>query len=149
MANASPLIPRLCASPLLLLPLLARAQQAETPAASSPELGTSLLQLGFGFIVVLALLFASLWLLKRLTAPKGQASHLMKVISTLAVGPRERVVLMEAGEQWLVLGVAPGRVTKLGEMPRQALPAVTAGTTVPDFSAWLKRALDKRSGGGA
>lgn len=70
-----------------LAPAWAFGQQAETTAAASPDLGGSLLQLGFGFVAVLAVLFASLWLLKRMTSPKGQSAHLMKVVSTLAVGP--------------------------------------------------------------
>lgn len=132
-----------------LAPVLAFGQQAETTAATSPDLGGSLLQLGFGFVVVLAVLFASLWLLKRMTSPKGQSAHLMKIVSTLAVGPRERVVLMEVGELWLVLGVGPGHMTKLGEVPRQSLPPAPSVGTTPDFPAWLKRALDNRTGRGA
>ena len=136
----------------VLLPQISLAQQGEStppPPATSPDLGGSLLQLGFGFAAVLALLFASLWLLKRLSAPRGQAGGLMKVISSLAVGPRERVVLMEVGDQWLLVGVGPGHISKLGELPRQALPPATGNPAAPEFAAWLKRAIERRPGQGA
>lgn len=123
-----------------LLPILARGQQT----TASPDIGSNLLQLGFGFITVLALLFVSLWLLKRLTAPRGQTTGLMRVVSSLAVGPRERVLLMEVGEQWLLIGVGPGHITKLGDLPRQALPPSSPEHGMPDFALWLKKALERR-----
>ena len=133
-----------CTIPLSIL-ASGQAHGQQGAESATPDLGGSLLQLGLGFLVVLAVLFASLWLLKRLTSPQGRTPGLMRVISSLAVGPRERVVLMEVGDQWLLVGVGPGHISKIGELPRQAL---TPGTDVstPDFSAWLKRALERRPG---
>ena len=95
-----------------------------------PELGASLLQMSFGLAVVVGLLFACLWLLRRLSAPRGGGAA-VKVLGAAAVGPRERVVLVEIGEDVLVLGVAPGSVTRLHEMKRAelALPAEVLATT--------------------
>lgn len=129
---------------VLLLPGLARGQQ--TTENGPPDLGGSLLQLGMGFLMVLALLFASLWLLKRLTSPRGQTPGLMRIVSSLAVGPRERVVLMEVGEQWLLVGVGPGHISKIGELPRQTLAPAASAPIAPDFSAWLKHALERQPG---
>ncbi|RTL57777.1 MAG: flagellar biosynthetic protein FliO [Rhodocyclaceae bacterium] len=127
----------------LFAPGLALAQQE--PAGASPDLGASLAQLGVGFALVVALLFGCLWLLKRITSPQGRSTGLMKVVSSLAIGPRERVVLMEVGDQWLLVGVGPGHISKLGEIPRQALPDSPANPA-PEFSAWLKRAMEHRLG---
>ena len=79
---------------------------------ATPELGASVLQMLFGLAVVIALLFACLWLIRRLSAPRGGGAAI-KVLGAAAVGPRERVVLVELGEQVLVLGVAPGSVSPL------------------------------------
>lgn len=128
---------------LLASPCWAMAQQE--PAATNPDLGASLMQLGVGFALVLALLFGCLWLLKRITSPQGRSAGLMKVVSSLAIGPRERVVLVEVGEQWLLVGVAPGHISKLGDMPRQALSTAPAAPA-PEFSVWLKRAMEHRLG---
>lgn len=120
-----------------LLPVLAHAQTPPTQ-----DLGGSALQLLFGLLAVLALLFASLWLLKRLSAPRGEASRLMRVVAGTAVGARERVVVLEIGATWLVLGVAPGNVTALAELPRADLPSEPAGAR-PDFADRLRQMLNR------
>ena len=116
-----------------------------------PELGASLLQMSFGLAVVVGLLFACLWLLRRLSAPRGGGAA-VKALGAAAVGPRERVVLVELGEQVLVLGVAPGSVTRLHDMKRSELPlsADAAGIAAPAgkaFAAWLKQATERRNAG--
>lgn len=113
-----------------------------------PELGASLLQMSFGLAVVVGLLFACLWLLRRLSAPRGGGAA-VKVLGAAAVGPRERVVLVEIGEDVLVLGVAPGSVTRLHEMKRAelALPADLPGQPPPagkSFAIWLHQAAQRR-----
>lgn len=169
----APMIQRLLslifATAVLLSPMVVSAQSAESastppgaantvtaPAAATPavasqgpssDLGSSLLQLGFGFLVVMALLFGCLWLLKRLNAPQGRSGGLMKVITALPLGTRERAVLIEVGDQWLLVGMGPNYMVKLADVTPQALPPATPNSPVPDFSAWLKRALEHRKGG--
>ncbi len=130
---------------LLLFPVLAHAAES-----AAPDLGGSLLQLVLGFGVVLALLFATLWLLKKVSLPRGAAGNMVRVVSAAAVGPRERVVLVDVGGKRLVLGVAPGQVSLLDT---QVAPADTAsreaaegGTATPMFAQWLKQTLAKRNG---
>ena len=124
----------------LALPNLAAAESSATP-----ELGSGILQMLAGLGVVLALVFASLYLLKRLAAPRGAAAGLLRVVAATAIGPRERVVILEIGDTWMVLGTAPGSVTALTQMPRQDLPAVpkVAGK---DFAGWLKQITERRNG---
>ena len=115
-------------------------------SATVPDAGGSVMQMLFGLFAVLAMLVASLWLLKRLTMPRGPSSGLMRVVAGTAVGTRERVVLLEIGSTWLVLGVAPGEVSMLAEVPRQDLPAAAVGAGGKDFAAWLKQITDRRHG---
>jgi flagellar protein FliO/FliZ len=119
--------------------------------SAAPELGASVLQMMFGLAVVIALLFACLWLIRRLSAPRGGGAAI-KILGAAAVGPRERVVLVELGEQVLVLGVAPGSVTRLHDMKRSELPLPpdAAGASAPGgkaFAAWLKQATERRNAG--
>lgn len=135
-----PILSAPAAAPALLSlsPGAALAQDAQMPA-----LGASLLQMALGLAVVIGLLLACLWLIRRLGAPRGGAA--VKVVGAAAVGPRERVVLVELGERVLVLGVAPGSVTRLDEMKRSelALPdkASAAGRS---FASRLARASEQR-----
>ncbi len=126
-----------------LAPTFAQATAATAPTPAATGLGGSALQLFFSMALVFALLGGSLWLLKRLSAPRGVAGGLMKIIAATAVGTRERVVVLEIGSTWLVLGVAPGQVSALAEVPRQTLPptpqASPASRPANDLPAWLNR----------
>ena len=152
---------------LLLLPLFAIGRSfAQTPVSTAsptpatmgeglaaPDFAGSLMQMLFGLALVIALLFGCLWIIRRLSARRGGAAAI-QVLGAAAVGPRERVVLVQLGEQLLVLGVAPGSVTKLHEMQRDELPLASVGTSsasgagsppTPNFSNWLKHALERRN----
>ncbi len=129
--------------------LLAAAAGGEAAWAqtgpAAPELGAGLLQMFLGLVAVIALLLGGLWLLKRFAAPRGAASGLLRVVAGTAVGPRERVVLVEVGDTWLVVGVAPGQVSALHQLPRP--PLAEAGAAAPagkDFAAWLRQIIERR-----
>lgn len=117
---------------------------AVAPAAATADLGASALQMFFGLVLVLALLLGALWLLKRISAPRGPVAGLLRVVAGVAVGARERVVILELGNSWLVLGVAPGQVTTLAEIPRQEVPTSARSPANRDFPAWLKQIIDRR-----
>lgn len=120
---------------------------AEPAAAPATDLAGNVGQMMFGLAVVIALLVGSLWLIKRLAAPRGAASAL-KVLGAAPVGPRERVVLVEVGKDVLVLGVAPGNVRTLHVVPADSLPVVDGSGSSPvagkDFASWLKQSLERR-----
>jgi len=109
--RARPYLP--VAVPAALVSVLA------TPAwAAPPDTGWALLQTAVALAFVLALLVGSLWLMRRLRIGHGTHGSVLKVVATAAVGPRENVVVVEIGEHWLVLGVAPGNVRLLETRPR-------------------------------
>lgn len=125
-----------------LFTLLA-ASPAWAQASVQTSFGSGILQMLLGLGGVLALLVGSLWLLKRLTAIRGPGAGMMRVVAATAVGGRERVVIVEVGSTWLVLGVAPGRVSALAEIPRQAL-AEPAPAEAPSAQEWLQRFMPRR-----
>ena len=135
-----------CAAAVLMMAsaLAPGLVQAESVPAGVPEVGSSVVQMLLGLALVLAMLVGSLWLLKRLTLPRGPTSGLLRVVAGTAVGPRERVVLLEVGSTWLVLGVAQGEVSMLAEVPRQDIPAAHPGPEGKDFAVWLKQVVDRR-----
>jgi flagellar protein FliO/FliZ len=63
-------------------------------------------------------------------------------VATQALGQRERVVLVEIGDDWLLLGVAPGQVSALHTGPRSALPPAEASAATT-FTSLLARAMRK------
>jgi flagellar protein FliO/FliZ len=107
--------------PLLALSFSAPAALAQAQAAA--DSGPSLLPMLFALVLVLALIPASMWLLKRLGAGSNAPGAGMKVISQLTLGPRERLVVVEAGDRWLLLGVTASSVNRVGTLAKGELPA--------------------------
>lgn len=124
--------------------MLAHDVSAQTGA--EPMAAGSLLQTTLGLILVLALIAGAAWLAKRFTPGALRGGLPLTVVASQAVGQRERVVVVELGEQWLVLGVAPGNVSAIATLPRGKLPSPAAGAPVAaSFAESLNRALGRRS----
>lgn len=75
------------------------------PAGVLTQVGSAL-----GGILLLILFVA--WLVRRLGfAPQARNSKLLNVRASCQVGQRERVVIVEVDDTWLVLGVTAQQVT--------------------------------------
>ncbi|WP_194715207.1 flagellar biosynthetic protein FliO [Noviherbaspirillum soli] len=128
----------------------AAAAQAPAPASatvtSAPSSAGSLVQVIFGLVVVLGLLAGALWVLKRVGGGRLAGGSVVKIVGGVSVGNRERVMVVEVADQWIVIGVAPGQVSKLADMPRQEQQQGAAALPgAPNFSAWLKQTIEKRN----
>ncbi len=101
----------------LLWPAMSFAVEKVGPAASgSVPAGVStgsLLQVTLGLLVVLLVIVGAAWMLRRYGRFQSSASGSLKILGGLSIGPRERVVLLQVGEEQLLIGVAPGRVQAL------------------------------------
>jgi flagellar protein FliO/FliZ len=144
---------------LALCPLAANA--FAVTATSSPTPGPtagSMLQVLTGLIAVLGLLAAGAWLLRRVNISKGSSGANIKIVGGVSVGTRERVLVVEVAGQWIVVGVAPGRVNALASLPKQDMSATAAAATTAatiatadapparNFSSWLAHIIEKRNG---
>jgi flagellar protein FliO/FliZ len=132
-------------------PLLATAQNtrpAYTPPSPATISSGSIMQVIFSLLLVLAAVVLVAWILKRINLPQHAAGNLIKVQAAVAVGQRERIVLVEINDTWLVVGVAPGQVRTLHSMPKAELPTAQvsmATNTNGKFQAWLKQMIEKRN----
>ncbi len=91
---------------------------AEEPTSLAREILGLLLPLG----LVIVAMVAALWLLSRrrgLTNTSGP----LKVEQMIHVGPRERVVLLRAGDEAFVVGVTASEITFLTRMRPSSLDA--------------------------
>ena len=125
------------------------AMTIPTPQASATSAGGGLLQTTFALIFVLALLIGLAWFLKRY-GPKnfGGGNSNIKLVGALSVGTRERILVVEVGEQWIVVGASPGRMNALATMPRQESSEAATSAALPtaNFAVWFKQTIDKRNG---
>lgn len=147
---------RLIAHAALALPaLLAAALAHAAPAAPAIEQQSraaasagSFFQVLIGLIVVLGLLAAIAWILKRFNLARAGAHAPVKIVGGVSVGTRERVVVVEVAGQWIVVGVASGSVNALANLPRPGdIPETAAPETAPtgNFADWLKTKIEQRN----
>lgn len=116
---------------------------AADPAPAVSGAG-SLLQVFIGLVAVLLLIGATAWVAKRLGVTRGSSSSLLHVIGSASVGARERVVVVEIGDAWLVVGVAPGSVNALMTLPKGELQPATPSVLNTPFAANLKQLIEAR-----
>ena len=79
--------------------------------------GPSLTPLLVGLVLVVALIPAAAWLLRRagLTQPASTAG--LRVVAQLPLGPRDRLVIIEVADRRWMLGVSPSGIRRLGTLP--------------------------------
>lgn len=91
------------------------AASTTNPELFDPLSSGYLLKLVFSLVIVLALMFVVVWLLKRTGRFNGRAgSYPLNVLAQMSVGTRERVLLIAVGERQMLLGVSQGHIEPLG-----------------------------------
>ncbi|WP_175768348.1 flagellar biosynthetic protein FliO [Burkholderia cenocepacia] len=106
--------------------------------SAAPSLGIgAVLQTLVGLAVVIGLVFACAWLARRFGFQPARRGGPLKVVSSVGLGAKESATIVEIGDTWLVLGVAPGNVRLLHTLPAGSAAATataTAGSAPADAS---------------
>ena len=142
---------------LLSLPVYAADKLFAAPDASSAattSTATSLSKMTLALMVVLAFIFLAAWVLKQTRKLQQSKSGVaIEIVAQVALGAKERAVLLQIGDAQVLVGVAPGQVNTLHVMPAGAvlvtdqatpetLPAEQSAQFAPQsFQAVLKRSL--------
>ena len=112
-------------------------------------------------VVLLIVMIGVAWMLQRyrrhLPGAASQGGPRMQVMSSLSLGPQQRVVTVQVGEGeaglCLVLGVAPGGITALHSLPLAAAdaagppPGATAPLGAGGFAARLAQIVQAKPQG--
>lgn len=99
-------------------------------------------QAGGALLGIIALIVAGAWLMKRLGfSGKASASGELRVSASAALGPRERVVIVNVEDARLVLGVTASQISLLHTLP----PASAEKSSAPegDFPSMIKKLLTR------
>ncbi len=99
---------------------------------------------------MLAAIVLVAWLLKRVNATQLGAGNQLKVLGSVALGQRERIVLVEVRDTWLVVGVGPGQIRNLHTLQKQELPdgggqSASTLSTENKFAKLLTAVLQQKS----
>jgi len=111
----------------------AYAAEGAHPAYSPPPPAVSsgnIVQIIFSLLLVLAAIVLVAWLLKRMNVAQQGSGHLLRVLGSVSIGQRERIVLVEIKDTWLVVGVGPGQIRTLHTLQKAENPS-----TEPQFPA--------------
>jgi flagellar protein FliO/FliZ len=105
-------------------------------------------------MLVLAAVFAAAWIVRRMRNFGRPGAGAINIIADVALGQKERAVLIQVGAQQLLVGVAPGRVNTLYVLAEPVLTndaqrggggdgnsPSSSPSPQPDFKAILKRSL--------
>ena len=83
-----------------------------SPLGLNAWAGGGLAQMILGLIVILAVIAGAAWLMRR-CAPLRSGEGAIRVIGGIALGTRERMVLVEVNGERVLVGIAPGRLQTL------------------------------------
>ncbi|MFP8965884.1 flagellar biosynthetic protein FliO [Pokkaliibacter sp. CJK22405] len=84
--------------------------------------GTSILNVLTGLIVVFLCMWGAFWFLKRMQGGNTGGRQDWKVVATLHLGPKERLVLVQVGSDQLLLGVTAQEIRRLARYTEPVLP---------------------------
>jgi len=143
-----------CAS--LAEPVAALGSATHAATFAAPAEGMPLVRVLLALALVLGAVFAAAKLSRRMGVAGSTASARLDVLAQVALGARERAVLLRVGEREVLVGVATGSVRLLLELPRDAAPDGTApgaeagataapsqGPARPNFRDLLMRSLGR------
>jgi flagellar protein FliO/FliZ len=105
---------------------------------ASPLSVGSVAQLAFSLAAIIAFILAVSWVLKRLKLGTARSRGDIAVIDQLALGPRERIVLVRVGESQVLLGLGSAGIVSLTPL---ATPIVVSprGGQGPDGVTFAER----------
>lgn len=129
---------------------LAADQALQTPAIdpiSSAYAGK--LMLGLGLII--ALIFALAWVMKKMHLTQFSNNQLIRIVSAIPVGQRDRIALIQIGDEQIVVGLSPGHMRKLHTMKTRvevddADTSHTNGSFADKFSKLMQSDSKNRDG---
>lgn len=149
-SNSSSLRSRCAQSGTLVLvsALSALPAWAEEAAEATPGVGgTHLINVVLSLLMVIALILGLAWLLRRFGQGGFTSQQHMKVLASLAVGTRERVVVVDVAGQQILLGVTPQQVRTLHVFESPVIEA-SQDPRSTDFRSKLMSIMQNKNAGG-
>jgi flagellar protein FliO/FliZ len=151
MKHVMPVYRHIATVMLLFFTHTAMALEAARPLYVPPVAGTgNMVKITLSLLLVLAVIVGIAWLLKRLNLTQQGKGNVLRVIGSVAIGQRERVVLVEVGDTWLLVGVGPGQIRTLHTLEKgsaQAPLPASDNATDNQFGKLLSSMLKNRQSG--
>ncbi|KFK93470.1 MULTISPECIES: flagellar biosynthetic protein FliO [unclassified Serratia (in: enterobacteria)] len=121
-------------------------QSTQQPPVAVLPASSTLMQVSSALGAILLLIVLAGWLFRCLGfAPQAHSNRLLNLKASCQVGQRERVVVVEVDNTWLVLGVTAQQITLLHTLPAPPPDGTAAETPPADFRQIMHQVL-RRTG---
>jgi flagellar protein FliO/FliZ len=124
-------------------PVTAPVAVPQVSSALGAGVGGQLLQLVLGLLLVVGLIFVLAWLMRRVQRSGPAGNQVIELVGSRALGPRDRLVLVQVGNEQVLLGVSPGSITALHVMNEPVQVPETQNAT-PEFARRLMEVLGNK-----
>ncbi|MDM9593158.1 flagellar biosynthetic protein FliO [Pseudomonas guariconensis] len=129
---------------LLVSETVIAATQAAAPAAAAPgSLIGQLAQMVFGLLLVVGLIFALAWLLRRMQGATPRGGQVIDIIGSRTIGPRDRLLLVQVGKEQILIGHSPGNIEALHVLAEPVEVPASARPATPEFAQRLLELMGK------
>ena len=90
--------------------------------------GADLFRMLGSFALVLALMAALLWALRRLQSRMNSqnAGRRLHIVESVSVGPRQKIALLRVGDREVMVGITASQITALAQWPEGAPPTTSS-----------------------
>ncbi len=122
---------------------LAAATPTATPTAAPGSLGGQLAQMIFGLLLVVGLIFFLAWLLRRLQSTAVKGGQVIEIVGSRAIGPRDRLLLVQVGKEQILIGHTPGSIEALHVLAEPVQVPENARQATPEFAQRLMELMGK------
>lgn len=123
------------------------AAGASSAAKGGLAVGTNAVaSMATGLLVVIVLLLACAWVVRRWGFWARSSGNLpLRIVGGLTLSQRERIVVIEIDNTWLVVGVSPNGIHMLQTIDARPISTPSPATNAtPGFAHNLKTSLHKR-----
>jgi flagellar protein FliO/FliZ len=127
----------------------AEAVLAPTSATTAPATGlgggmaAQLGQTALGLLAVVAVILGLAWLLRRVQQVSPRGGQVIELLGARSLGPRDRLVLVQVGQEQILLGLSPGRITPLHVLQHPVETTAPGEPVAPEFAQRLMELLGK------
>ena len=114
-------------------------------AATSQGVSTGqYMNLVLGLVAIIGFIFLVAWILRRVNGAPSSSVGAMKIVGGLSLGNRDRVVLLQVGEQQILLGASPGNINLIHAFEEPPIQTESASQG-SDFYQKLQASLNRGS----
>ncbi len=121
----------------------AKAAPSSSSLLESSQVSGQLLQLLLGLLLVIGLIFLLAWVVRRIqhSLPLKGSQQVISLLASQALGPRDRLLLVQVGKEQILLGLTPGTIVPLHVLQEPVEVSAPEGNLSSAFAQRLAKVL--------